>query len=740
MRRPSQAAVPEALEIYRRVLGEDHPKTASGYHNLASLLQDQGKYAEAEQMLTDAVRVYEAARRPISHIGLDRSTYATEHSPLPFLAVVLARSGRQEQAWKRLEANLARGLFDDLARPLEPEERQRERELFARVQRLDEQIVGLASAQSRDPLLRPQWDALRQRREAIQAELNKFEAGVDGKYGAAGGRPYELAEIQRLLPADTVLVAWIDLRGRKAADTISEHWACLVRSQGEPTWVRLGGSGPGGNWTPEDDRLPAEVAAGFHARPERNAKPWKAAAGTLAARRLDPFDAHLGPRDGLPRVEDLIVLTSPWMAGVPVEALLEARPPDRPRYTVSYAPSGTMLAWLRGRPRPGRKPGDVPRRLLALGDPLFAAPEAPSTPSPPLPDHGLLVQRVSPGSAAVRAGIAPGDVLLRYADKELNAVGDLTAKIAQGGAPGPGFAVTVWREGKTLDLTVSPGPLGLAVDNRPAAEAIVARRDADEMLRRSRGAAPAPLPGTRREVEAIAGLFAESETLLGKDASEERLDALAAADQLRRFDVLHLATHGAANAQLPMLSELLLASDGRSDAAERVLKGLPVYDGQLTAEQILRTWKLDAELVTLSACETGLGKESRGEGYLGFSQALFLAGARSLVLSLWKVDDTATSLLMTRFYENLLGKRAGLDRPLPKGEALREAKQWLRGLTDDQIDTALSDMERGKVRPLNQAPGGPKPRSTSTPSPESAPKRFEHPYYWAAFILVGDPW
>ena len=236
------------------------------------------------------------------------------------------------------------------------------------------------------------------------------------------------------------------------------------------------------------------------------------------------------------------------------------------------------------------------------------------------------MQRVLPGSAADRAGIAPGDVLLRYADKELKTVEDLKAEIAPGGAPGPASPCRSGAQGKTLDLTVPPGPLGVALDKRPAAEAIVAQRDADEVLRKSRGPAPAPLPGTRREVEAIARLFDQPETLLGEGASEERLDALAAADQLRRFDVLHLATHGAANAEMPMLSVLLLASDRSSDPSERVLKGLPVYDGSLTAEQILRTWKLDADLVTLSACETGLGKQSGGEGYLGFSQALFLAG------------------------------------------------------------------------------------------------------------------
>ena len=94
----------------------------------------------------------------------------------------------------------------------------------------------------------------------------------------------------------------------------------------------------------------------------------------------------------------------------------------------------------------------------------------------------------------------------------------------------------------------------------------------------------------------------------------------------------------------------------------------------------MSTWKLDAELVTLSACRSGLGRQGGGEGFIGFAQAFFLAGARSLVVSLWEVDDRATSLLMTRFYQNWLGKRPGLDRPLSKAEALREAQGMAAGL------------------------------------------------------------
>src|SRR5262249_40991179 len=117
------------------------------------------------------------------------------------------------------------------------------------------------------------------------------------------------------------------------------------------------------------------------------------------------------------------------------------------------------------------------------------------------------------------------------------------------------------------------------------------------------------------------------------------------------------------------------------------------------------------------------------EGLLGFSQVLLLKGARSLLLSLWPVDDTATSLLMVRFYENWLGTRPGLERPLPKAEALQEAKAGLRGLTAREAEVAAGGPPavRGGVRKLPAPPAG----------TEAHP--FAHPYFWSAFILLGDP-
>jgi CHAT domain-containing protein len=143
-------------------------------------------------------------------------------------------------------------------------------------------------------------------------------------------------------------------------------------------------------------------------------------------------------------------------------------------------------------------------------------------------------------------------------------------------------------------------------------------------------------------------------------------------------------------------------------------------------------------LVVLSACESGLGRYAGGEGYLGFAQALFVKGAKSLVLSQWRVDDRATALLMARFYQDLLGQRPGLGTPLSKAAALDEAKRWLRRLTAEELGTELAALERGPVRPLAAA-DGPAPRTASSPARLTGVRPYAHPYYWASFILIGDP-
>ena len=95
---------------------------------------------------------------------------------------------------------------------------------------------------------------------------------------------------------------------------------------------------------------------------------------------------------------------------------------------------------------------------------------------------------------------------------------------------------------------------------------------------------------------------------------------------------------------------------------------------------------------------------------------------------------------MQRFYANLLGRRGGQSAPMPKAEALREAKAWLRGLTHDQATTLAAGLAGGEAR----SKGAPKRKDASPSRPDVPPvppddHPFAHPFYWAAFVLAGDP-
>jgi hypothetical protein len=447
----------------------------------------------------------------------------------------------------------------------------------------------------------------------------------------------------------------------------------------------------------------------------------------LRNQRVDPLAQALGPRsDGLPAARRLIVLPSAAMAGIPVEALLA---PGDTR-TVSYAPSGTLFKHLREQPRPDRHAD-----LLALGDPVFDGGDKSSEPQP-LPDHGLLVNAVNPGSNAATHGLKPGDVLLAYNGHPLSKKQDLKI-VAQGSKP---VAVELWRDGEVLQRDLAPGEPGVVFDPRPAREALTEQRKLQKVLVAARGGDEhfAPLPGTRHEVEALAQLFRSSDrpvrTLLAADASEPELDRLASASELAKFGFIHLATHCVIDEAVPERSALILTQSGLPDPLTQVLDGRPAYDGRLVMREIRRTWGLHAELVTLSACETARGHYAVGEGFVGFTQALLMSGTRSVCLSLWKVDDRSTALLMQRFYANLLGRRSALSQPMPKPEALAEAKRWLRSLTGDEVGYELAALERGGVRPLV------KPSGRASPSAKRAGDRpYDHPYYWAALVLVGDP-
>jgi tetratricopeptide (TPR) repeat protein/CHAT domain-containing protein len=264
-----------------------------------------------------------------------------------------------------------------------------------------------------------------------------------------------------------------------------------------------------------------------------------------------------------------------------------------------------------------------------------------------------------------------------------------------------------------------------------------------------------PLPGTRVEGERLAALLGVQPLLAGA-ALEDALKAC------RSPRILHLATHGFfLPDQPPDLNQLghnlgligagetpglgLLSGPGMESpmlrsgvalaGANTFLRGAVVpaeaEDGLLTAEDVAGLDLLDTELVVLSACETGLGAVHAGEGVFGLRRAFVVAGAKTLVMSLWKVPDLATAFLMDRFYDNLLTR--GLARDLALREAQRTTRdatvaqlkgEWLTPTMIEQLAAGDADARR-RLQDLAQQPDDYRP--------------FEHPLYWGAFICQGDP-
>jgi tetratricopeptide (TPR) repeat protein len=703
----------KALDVTRRVLGEDHPRTAYSYGMVALDLSAQGKFATALESLESAVRSYEVARLGVGTGGFERSAFWGGESLYACLAAARSRAGRQADAWAALEADLASGLRDELATRrgsgLTPAEQRRRNELHDQRNPINAGILALASLTKRTDAQASELQRLIEQRKELEKSLIRLALAARHREVAT------LDQLQAALPAHAAFVAWLDEWGPSSG--IQERWGCVVRSSGDPHWERLPGSGRGGKWTNEDTEL--LIHAHKELTKSASASEIDALAKKVYARHLAPLSKHLVG------VKRLLFAFSSMGAGIPIEIVAN-------EYTVSYTPSGTYLARLKERERP-RGNG-----VLAVGDPVF--PLVKEAPHPTaLPPGGLLITQVVPGGNAAKARLQGGDVLVAYAGEDLKSLEQLD-KLMAANAAAKSVVVKVWREGqeKMAEREVAPDRLGVMLAKESAREAITARRRTDQMLAKlTRGEDFAELPGTQVEIRRLAGLFDAKNvtTLTRAEASEKRLEEMRKADKLKQFKYLHFATHGKANNYRSFDSALILTPP---EKVPEPRAGEPWLDGRLTAAEVLEHWKLDAELVTLSACESALGRQGGGDGLLGFAQAFLLAGSRSVCLTLWQVDDTATALLMDRFYRNLLGKRQDRAKPMGKAAALHEAKQWLRNLSAKDAEERLGTLTNGIVRGEQPA----REVMKTVPAPKDAAKDYKpyaHPRYWAAFILIGDP-
>jgi CHAT domain-containing protein len=206
-------------------------------------------------------------------------------------------------------------------------------------------------------------------------------------------------------------------------------------------------------------------------------------------------------------------------------------------------------------------------------------------------------------------------------------------------------------------------------------------RSADDLGLASQAFHLTRLPFTRKEAQAILSLAPERARLAALDFAASLGTVFK--PELGQYSYVHFATHGLLNSLRPELSGIVLSLVNERGADQ---------DGFLRAHEVLGL-QLSAELVVLSGCRTGLGKEINGEGLTGLTRGFMYAGAARVIASLWDVNDQTTALLMARLYRGLLGKRR-----LSPSAALREAQVsfW-------------------------------------------RDRRWSAPYYWAGFILQGEP-
>jgi CHAT domain-containing protein len=262
--------------------------------------------------------------------------------------------------------------------------------------------------------------------------------------------------------------------------------------------------------------------------------------------------------------------------------------------------------------------------------------------------------------AAIRQQVASGvnanaRGLLVVADPIFDA-SDPRAKSAQGGAAQAGEMLAV--SSAVADVTGTSGAAGGSSNFKLAR-----------------------LSGTRLEAQQIKTLASASglspDIWLDLDASENRVKTT----DVSKYRFLHVATHGLLNTERPQFTGVVLSLVGNREG-----------DGFLRTDEIFNL-RLGSPLVMLSACETGLGRERRGEGIIGLTRAFMYAGAPTVGVSLWSVSDSSTAELMTDFYKRLLG---------------------------------------------NQSPSTPAAAMRASQLSMIAGKKYSAPFYWAPFVLVGD--
>jgi CHAT domain-containing protein len=270
------------------------------------------------------------------------------------------------------------------------------------------------------------------------------------------------------------------------------------------------------------------------------------------------------------------------------------------------------------------------------------------------------------------------------------------------------FSALVDDEGRFVAEThelAHAASVSLALDNTPPAaraspRLVAAAITAPQQIEMPEGAVQLPAtPNTQREVAAIARRYpGVAQVFVDDEASEGAVREAAS-----RATIVHLAAHSWLDSRQPLDSSLLLARHADEAAPD---------DGVVHAWEIMSEWQLDAQLVVLSACDSGSGQVLQDEGLLGLTRAFQYAGAHAVVATLWPVEDTATAAAMSRFHQTLAKGR-------PAAAAIvRMQRDFIR-----HSDAVAQDATRGIGAVVARG---------------ARPPALSHPFYWAAFELFGQ--
>ena len=586
-------------------------------------------------------------------------------------------------AFAVVEQGRARALLDLLGESragiregIPPDLLKRREEIVARQQEITQALIGVTLPADAPPAALAE---LEKELEKLTAEYDAVENSIrtgSARYASlSGAQPLKLAEVQqRVLDPQTVLLLYSLGQQQSYLWVVSQNAVAVVRLPARPSVDSLV-SDLRAHLIPAKARrsligvdVPDDLARGL-VHEEAVTPPQAPAASAVKPQPAAPV-ARRQPqprRAGAPARQQQQPTTTQPQPQTARKASAEA---------AAYAASAHALYKTILAPAAGAFAG---KRLLVVADgslnfvPFEALVTEPATGAPDFTALAYLVKSnevaYAPSASVVaalrrhaaeaRRAQAGGSVLV-VADPVFNSA-DVRAK-ANGAAP-DGTAANGDRN-ITRGLTLEPALADSAGVSAAATDKLKIAR----------------LVNTRSEANEIAQLARSSQTgadvWLDLEASEGNL----AARDVRRYRVLHFATHGLLNTRHPQMTGLVLSLVGEN-------KG----DGFLRVNEVFN-FRLGAPLVMLSACETGLGKEKRGEGVMGLTRAFMYAGAPTVGVSLWAVADRSTAQLMGDFYRGYFTNKGAQ----PNG-ALRQAQLKM-----------------------------------------IANPRYSAPYYWAPFVLIGD--